>query len=79
MNCWLAGPSYLLWQMELRSLGSSECSIFFVMINKGTGKNECITTVSCLNHFLTKLETKFSPKSGQANQDNLGLGFRSLR
>lgn len=77
MNCWLAGPSHLLWQMELGNLGCGECFIYFVKINKGTGTNEFITTVSCLSQFLTNLETKFSPKSEQANQDNLGL--RSLR
>lgn len=74
--CWPAGPSHLLWQMELGSLNSSEGFIFFGKINKGTGKNECTTTVSCLSQFLTKLATIFSPESGKANKDSLGLGVK---
>lgn len=77
VNCWPARPSHLLWQMELGSLDSSGGLIFFVKINKG--KNECITTVSCLSQFLTKLETKFSLKSRQENKDSLGPGAKSVK
>lgn len=65
--------------MEFGGRGSSECFIFFVKTNKGIGKKKCIKTVSCLSQFLVKLETKFSPESGQANKDSSGPGVKSLR